>query len=127
MTLPMTRLDRLESQSVFIFREAFNRIDNLAMLWSLGKDSNVMIWLAKKAFLGHVPFPAMHVDTGRKFAEMYEFRDRYAAEWGLKFIREECPGIEETDDSLPPAARSAARKTEGLKQAVAKHGFRGLF
>jgi sulfate adenylyltransferase subunit 2 len=123
----MTRLDKLESQSVFIFREAFNRIENLAMLWSLGKDSNVMIWLAKKAFLGHVPFPVMHVDTGRKFAEMYEFRDRYAAEWGLKFIREECPGIEETDDSLPPAARSAARKTEGLKVAVAKHGFRGLF
>jgi sulfate adenylyltransferase subunit 2 len=123
----MTRLDKLESQSVFIFREAFNRIENLAMLWSLGKDSNVMIWLAKKAFLGHVPFPVMHVDTGRKFAEMYEFRDRYAAEWGLKFIREDCPGIEETDDSLPPAARSAARKTEGLKLAVAKHGFRGLF
>ena len=127
MTLPITRLDKLESQSVFIFREAFNRIENLAMLWSLGKDSNVMIWLAKKAFLGHVPFPVMHVDTGRKFAEMYAFRDRYAAEWGLKFIREECPGIEETDDSLPPAARSAARKTEGLKRAVAKHGFRGLF
>jgi sulfate adenylyltransferase subunit 2 len=127
MTLPMTRLDQLESQSVYIFREAFNRIENLAMLWSLGKDSNVMIWLAKKAFLGHVPFPVMHVDTGRKFAEMYEFRDRYAAEWGLKFIREDCPGIEETDDSLPPAARSAARKTEGLKRAVAKHGFNGLF
>lgn len=127
MTLPMTRLDQLESQSVFIFREAFNRIENLAMLWSLGKDLNVMIWLAKKAFLGHVPFPVMHVDTGRKFAEMYAFRDRYADEWGLKFIREECPGIEETDASLPPAARSAARKTEGLKLAVAKHGFNGLF
>ena len=107
----MDRLDQLESQSIYIFREAFNRIENIAMLWSLGKDSNVMIWLARKAFFGHVPFPVMHVDTGKKFPEMYAFRDRYAEEWGLTFLREECPPIEEIDDSLPPAARSAARKT----------------
>src|SRR3546814_7809224 len=72
----MDHLDQLESQSVYILREAFNRIDKLAMLWSLGKDSNVMIWLARKAFLGHVPFPVMHIDTGKKFPEMYAFRDR---------------------------------------------------
>ena len=59
----MNHLDRLEAQSVYILREAFNRIDKLAMLWSLGKDSNVMVWLAKKAFFGHVPFPVMHIDT----------------------------------------------------------------
>lgn len=123
----MDRLDQLESQSIYIFREAFNRIENIAMLWSLGKDSNVMIWLARKAFLGHVPFPVMHVDTERKFPEMYEFRDRYADEWGLNFIRELCPPIEQTDDTLPPAARSAARKTEGLKLAIKKHGFNALF
>src|SRR5258708_9280536 len=57
----MDRLDELESQSIFIFREAFARMKKLALLWSLGKDSNVMIWLARKAFFGHVPFPAMHV------------------------------------------------------------------
>jgi sulfate adenylyltransferase subunit 2 len=123
----MDRLDHLESQSIYIFREAFNRIENIAMLWSLGKDSNVMIWLARKAFFGHVPFPVMHVDTGKKFPEMYAFRDRYAQEWNLNFIREECPPIEATDDSLPPAARSAARKTEGLKLALKKHGFNALF
>jgi len=123
----LSRLDTLESRSVYIFREAFNRIERPAMLWSLGKDSNVMIWLARKAFLGHVPFPVMHVDTGRKFKEMYEFRDRYVDEWNLKFIREECPPIEDTDDTLPPAARSAARKTEGLKMALAKHQFGALF
>ncbi|MEX0838116.1 MAG: sulfate adenylyltransferase subunit CysD [Parvibaculum sp.] len=123
----MDRLDQLESQSIFIFREAFNRIENIAMLWSLGKDSNVMIWLARKAFFGHVPFPVMHVDTGKKFPEMYDFRDRYAAEWGLNFIREECPLLETIDDTLPPAARSAARKTEGLKLAIKKHGFNALF
>lgn len=97
------------------------------MLWSLGKDSNVMVWLARKAFFGHVPFPVMHVDTERKFPEMYEFRDRYAKEWGLNFIRELCPPIEATDETLPPAARSAARKTEGLKLAIKKYGFNGLF
>ena len=123
----MDRLDQLESQSIFIFREAFNRIENIAMLWSLGKDSNVMIWLARKAFFGHVPFPVVHVDTGKKFPEMYDFRDRYAAEWGLNFIREECPPLEMTDETLPPAARSAARKTEGLKLAIKKHGFNALF
>jgi len=60
----MDHLDRLESQSVYILREAFNRIDRLAMLWSLGKDSNVMVWLARKAFFGRVPFPV------RAFSEL---------------------------------------------------------
>ena len=63
----MDRLDQLEAQSIYILREAFAKLDKLAMLWSLGKDSNVMLWLARKAFFGHVPFPVMHVDTGKKF------------------------------------------------------------
>ena len=122
----MDRLDELEAQSIFIFREAFARMKNIALLWSLGKDSNVMIWLARKAFFGRVPFPAMHVDTGKKFAEMYEFRARYARKWSLDLIIEDCPPIDSIDPTLPPAARSAARKTEGLKGALAKHGFDGL-
>src|SRR5215469_6571900 len=76
----LDHLDALEAQSIYIFREAFARLKKLALLWSLGKDSNVMIWLARKAFLGRVPFPALHVDTGKKFAEMYAFRDTYARE-----------------------------------------------
>ena len=123
----MDRLDELEAQSIFIFREAFARLKRLALLWSLGKDSNVMIWLARKAFFGRVPFPALHVDTGKKFPEMYAFRDRYAVEWELDLLVEPCPPIEAVDATLPPAARSAARKTEGLKLALAKHGFDGLF
>jgi len=79
----MDHLDALEAQSIYIFREAFARLKKLALLWSLGKDSNVMIWLARKAFFGRVPFPALHVDTGKKFAEMYAFRDRYGKEWEL--------------------------------------------
>src|SRR5215471_5480041 len=122
----MDRLDDLEAQSIFIFREAFARMRKLALLWSLGKDSNVMIWLARKAFFGHVPFPVMHVDTGKKFLEMYAFRDRYAHEWGLNLVVEPCPPIETIDPTLPPAARSAARKTAGLKLALAKYGFDGL-
>ena len=122
----MDHLDQLESQSVYVFREAFARIDRLAMLWSLGKDSNVMVWLAKKAFFGRVPFPVMHIDTHKKFPEMYAFRDRYAVEWDLNFIREECPPVEATDPSLPPAARSPARKTLGLRDAIAKHKFNGI-
>jgi sulfate adenylyltransferase subunit 2 len=122
----MDRLDDLEAQSVFILREAFARLNKIALLWSLGKDSNVMIWLARKAFFGRVPFPVMHVDTGKKFPEMYAFRNRYAKEWNLDLIIEQCPPLESVDQTLPPAARSAARKTEGLKLALAKYGFDGL-
>ncbi|MBM3598433.1 MAG: sulfate adenylyltransferase subunit 2 [Alphaproteobacteria bacterium] len=122
----MDHLDALESQSIYVLREAFNKFDKLMMLWSLGKDSNVMVWLARKAFFGHVPFPVVHVDTEKKFPEMYAFRERYAREWGLNLIVDFCPPIEEMDPTLPPAARSAARKTYGLKNLVAKHGFTAI-
>ncbi len=123
----MDHLDELENKSIYIFREAFNRMENIALLWSLGKDSNVMIHLARKAFFGYVPFPVVHVDTEKKFPEMYAFRDKYIKEWGLNFVRELCPPLEEMDESLPPAARSAARKTAGLKRAIEKHGWTALF
>ena len=122
----MNHLDHLESHSVYIFREAFEKIAPLGMLWSVGKDSNVMLWLARKAFFGHVPFPVVHIDTGKKFPEMYEFRDRYSAEWGLNLVLGDCPPIEEIDETLPSAARSAARKTEGLKKLIAEHRFTGI-
>jgi sulfate adenylyltransferase subunit 2 len=122
----MDDLDRLEAESIYILREAHSRIRPLAMLWSLGKDSNVLIWLARKAFLGRLPFPVAHLDTGLEFPEVYAFRDRYAAEWGLDLIADPCPPIETVDPNLPPASRVAARKTEGLKRAVARYGFNGL-
>ena len=73
----MHHLDAIESESIYILREAFNRIDPLSMLWSVGKDSNVLVWLAKKAFFGHVPFPVINIDTEKKLPEMYEFREKY--------------------------------------------------
>jgi sulfate adenylyltransferase subunit 2 len=122
----MDDLDWLEAESIYILREARSRIERLAMLWSLGKDSNVMIWLAKKAFVGRVPFPVMHLDTGLEFPETYAFRERYVAEWGLDLIKDPCPPIESIDPSLPPNSRLAARKTAGLKEALAKYGFGGI-
>lgn len=122
----MDHLDQLEAQSVFILREAYRKLKPLAMLWSLGKDSNVMVWLAKKAFLGRVPFPVMHVDTGKKFPEMYQFRDEYTKKWELDLLLGDCPPVEEMDPSLPPAARSAARKTAGLAAMIEKHKLQGV-
>jgi sulfate adenylyltransferase subunit 2 len=123
----MTPLDALESRSIFIMREAYARIGRLAMLWSLGKDSNVMLWLARKSFFGRVPFPVLHIDTGKKFPEMYAFRERYAQEWALDLRVHDCPPLEEIDPTLPPAARSAARKTAGLKATLADGNYQGLF
>ena len=60
----MDHLDRLEAQSVYILREAYRSFPNLAMLWSIGKDSTVLLWLTRKAFFGHVPYPLVHIDTG---------------------------------------------------------------
>jgi sulfate adenylyltransferase subunit 2 len=79
-------LDELESQSIYILREAFNKFERLAMLWSIGKDSTVLLWLARKAFLGHVPFPLVHVDTSYKIPSMIEYRDRLCREWKLQLV-----------------------------------------
>ncbi|MGB1548030.1 MAG: sulfate adenylyltransferase subunit CysD [Alphaproteobacteria bacterium] len=125
----MNHLDALESQSVYIFREAFNKIDKLAMLWSIGKDSNAMLWLARKAFFGYVPFPIVHIDTSYKIPEMIAFRDRMAKEWDLNLI------VGQNKEALaagmgPEKGRvvcCGALKTAGLKQTIAAHGFTGVF
>jgi sulfate adenylyltransferase subunit 2 len=81
-----SHLDALENQSVYIIREAYQKFGNLGLLWSIGKDSSVLLWLLRKAFFGHIPVPCVHVDTGYKLREMIEFRDRLAAEWGLDLV-----------------------------------------
>jgi len=124
----MDHLEKLEAQSIYIFREAFYAVDKkkLAMLWSFGKDSTVMIWLARKAFFGRIPFPLIHCDTGLEMDEVYAYRDRYVKEWELDFISQECPPLEETDPTLPWAARVASRKTLGLRQVVEQRGFTAI-
>lgn len=124
----MNHLDALEDQSVYILREAFNRIDRLAMLWSVGKDSNVMIWLARKAFFGRVPFPVLHVDTSYKMPEMIAFRDRMAAEWGLDLrVGQNRQALAE--GMGPERGRvvcCGALKTDGLKSLIEENRFTGV-
>lgn len=82
----MDHLDQLESQSVYILREAYRHFDRMCMLWSIGKDSTVLLWLARKAFFGHVPFPLVHIDTSYKLPEMIAYRDRLAMEYKLTMV-----------------------------------------
>ena len=123
----MDRLDELESQSIYIIREAYYHYKKLAILWSIGKDSTTMVWLCRKAFFGKIPFPALHIDTGYKFPEMYEFRDEYAKIWNMDLViarnEEAIAGGMNCEKKL---VCCTALKTEGLKQAIATHGFEAL-
>lgn len=82
-TEDLERLRRLENEAVYVLREAHCLFPKLAMLWSMGKDSTLMLWLARRAFFGTVPFPVVHIDTSYKIPEMIRFRDQMAREWGL--------------------------------------------
>jgi sulfate adenylyltransferase subunit 2 len=82
----MDHLEQLESRSIHILREAYSGFAQLGMLWSIGKDSTVLLWLARKAFFGHVPFPLIHIDTAYKIPEMIRYRDQLAREWRLNLI-----------------------------------------
>lgn len=86
MKSKLDHLDEIESQSIFILREAYSQFKNLVMLWSIGKDSTVLLWLARKAFFGHVPFPLVHIDTAYKIPEMIKYRDDLAMKWKLNMV-----------------------------------------
>ena len=119
----MDHLDQLENRSVHILREAYSSFKNLGMLWSIGKDSTVLLWLARKAFFGHVPLPLIHIDTSFKIPEMIEYRDRLALEWNLTMIygrnaraiadRQTFP-----DGAVDRIACCALLKTEALKHTL---------
>jgi len=125
----MSHLDELESQSIYLMREAFHAFERPAMLWSMGKDSNVLVWLAKKAFCGHIPFPVVHVDTTYEFPEMMEFRTWAQGHYGLDLItwinteaRNRGIGYETTD----PVTVTHELKTVALQQVLAAHKFDAL-
>ena len=82
----MSHLDHLENTSIHIIREAYANFKNLGMLWSIGKDSTVLLWLARKAFFGHAPIPLIHIDTGCKIPEMIRYRDKLTKKWKLTMI-----------------------------------------
>src|SRR6266496_4703681 len=82
----MDHLEKLEAKSVYILRDAYREFKNLCMLWSIGKDSTVLVWLARKAFFGHVPLPLVHIDTAYKIPEMIEYRDQLALQWKLNMV-----------------------------------------
>ncbi len=119
-------LDELESKTIYILREAYNRIKPLGMLWSIGKDSTALLWCIRKAFYGRVPFPMIQLDTGMEEDEVYTFRDQLVKDWGFELKIEQCPPEEEMDQTLPPATRAAARKTEGLKNLLAREKYKGI-
>ncbi|MCK8073686.1 sulfate adenylyltransferase subunit CysD [Vibrio sp. 1CM23M] len=127
----MTHLKQLEAESIHIMREVAAEFDNPVMLYSVGKDSSVMLHLAQKAFApGTPPFPLMHVDTTWKFKEMIEFRDYMAEKVGMKLIVHQNP--EGVAMNINPFVHGSSKhtdimKTQGLKQALDMHGFDAAF
>ncbi|GKU25964.1 sulfate adenylyltransferase subunit CysD [Clostridium folliculivorans] len=97
----MNHLDKLENKSIHILREAYSEFKNLGMLWSIGKDSTVLLWLARKAFFGHVPIPLVHVDTHYKIHEMIQYRDRLALKWKLDMIYGENKEALDKNETFP--------------------------
>ena len=127
----LTHLQRLEAESIHILREVVAECENPVMLYSVGKDSAVMLHLAVKAFWpAPPPFPLLHVDTGWKFKAMYEHRDARAAELGFKLLVHKNP--EGVAAGVGPFTHGSAvhtdvMKTQGLKQALDKYGFDAAF
>ena len=127
----LTHLQRLEAESIHILREVVSETENPVMLYSVGKDSAVMLHLARKAFFpAPPPFPLLHVDTTWKFKAMYELRDRMAKESGMELLVYKNPdalarGINPFDHGS--ALHTGLWKTEGLKQALDLYGFDAAF
>jgi sulfate adenylyltransferase subunit 2 len=131
VTKPISRLDVLEAESIHIFREAAAQFRKPVLLYSIGKDSTVLLHLARKAFFPQrIPFPLLHIDTTWKFRDMIAFRDRTARELGLDlivYVNEEgrARGINPID--YAPSLYTDVMKTEALRQALDRHGFDAAF
>jgi len=127
----MDHLDTLEARSVFLFREAYANFKSLGMLWSIGKDSTVLLWLARKAFFGHVPFPLVHVDTTYKIPSMIEYRDRLVQEWKLELVVGKNEEVLRSGMTFPNGKATRVEccgrlKKDALKQVLDKHHFTGV-
>ncbi len=125
MNRQMDKLESLEAQSVFILREAFREFKSLVMLWSIGKDSTVLLWLTRKAFLGHVPFPLVHIDTSYKIPEMIKYRDELAIKWKLNMIVGQNKAALEAKRTFPDGALDRIGCCKALKTDALKHTLSG--
>ncbi|MCK5561538.1 MAG: phosphoadenosine phosphosulfate reductase family protein, partial [Thermoplasmata archaeon] len=118
----MDHIDDLESKSIYIIREAYKQFRNIAVLWSIGKDSTALLWLVRKAFYDQVPFPVLHIDTSFKFPQIYQFRDKYVKKWGLKLIVAKNEGA--LNEGMGPKNKlecCTALKTQALKDAIKEY------
>jgi sulfate adenylyltransferase subunit 2 len=125
-------LSELENRSVHLLREAYASFKSLCMLWSIGKDSTVLLWLARRAFFGHVPFPLVHIDTSFKIPEMIAYRDRLAAEWNLNILYGENRGALDAKQTFPDGNVDRVTccsnlKTEALRLTLSGEGPRYRF
>ena len=121
----MDHLDQLEHKSMHIFREAYANFKQLCMLWSIGKDSTVLLWLARKAFFGHVPFPLVHIDTSFKIPEMIAYRDKLALEWKLNMIVGQNREAVAEKRTFPDGAVDRLTCCRNLKTDALKHTLSG--
>jgi sulfate adenylyltransferase subunit 2 len=121
----MNQLDRLENKSIFLLREAYYQFKSLCMLWSIGKDSTVMLWLARKAFFGHVPFPLVHIDTMYKIPEMIAYRDRLALEFGIDMIVGKNSHALENKQTYPDGNATRIQCCQALKTTALVHTING--
>ncbi len=124
----MIRLRELEAQSVYILREAYQHFDHLAMLWSMGKDSTVLLWLTRKAFFGHVPFPLVHIDTGYEIPELIEYRDQLCRDWRLRLVvgQNKSALARGMNHTLGRVTCCTALKIDALKQVIAEQGYTAI-
>lgn len=121
----MDHLDRLENRSIHILREAYSQFKSLCMLWSIGKDSTVLLCLARKAFYGHVPFPLVHIDTHYKIPEMITYRDRLAKEWKLDMIYGENREALDKKLTFPDGNATRIECCRNLKTEALRHTLSG--
>ena len=115
-------LSKIEEKSIFILREANSKFKKMAALWSMGKDSTAMLALARKAFLGKIPFPVIHIDNSIDFPESYKFRDELAKKWKMDLI------VAKSDikEEMSGFACCGANKTTALKKIMDEYGFDSL-
>lgn len=126
----LSHLDELEAEAIYIMREVVAECEKPVMLYSIGKDSSVMLHLALKAFAPEkLPFPLLHVDTTWKFKEMYEFRDKMAEKYGLEMlVHQNKEGVEQGINPFDHgSAYTDIMKTQALKQALSKYEFTAAF